>query len=181
MSHQPYDEWVIAGEQLPPDEQNRLNEHLAACPQCRQLKSNLQAVQTRLSTARQVSPAEGFSQRWQAAKQAHLFEQQSRQVLQVRRFFLYIGTATAISLMLLIGMFFTGGEWLTKLVVAANRLHVFNQWTVKIQDFLFAVLQITPPVLPVALWVMLSTVFCILALVWIVSIWRITAQGVKSR
>lgn len=181
MSHQPYENWIIAGEHLPPDEQSQLNQHIADCPQCRQLKCSLHAVQTRLANTAQAAPAEGFTNRWLALRQARLAEQQSRQILQVRRFFLFMGTALILSLMLLIGMLLTGGNWLDMLTNAANRLSTFNQWFVDAQDFMFILLQITPPALPVALWIVISSVFCILALVWIVSIWRITAQGAKSR
>ena len=181
MSHQPFEKWIIAGEHLPPDDQNRLKEHLADCPQCRQLKCNLQAVHTRLTASSQIEPVEGFSQRWQTTLQERLAEQHTKQVLQVRRFFLYIGTATILSLLLLITMILAGGEWIDRLTATAIRLQTFNQWTIEAQDFLFAVLHITPPVLPLTLWILLSTVFSILALVWIVSVWRITIQGVKSK
>jgi hypothetical protein len=181
MCHQPFENWIIEGDSLPPEDRKRLKQHLEVCPQCLRLQGNLQAVHIKLATSRQIAPTEGFKQRWQTTLQHRLDEQHMKQVLQVRRFFLFIGAAAIVSLGLLIAIFLAGGVWIEKLVIAANSLQTIDQWTNGLRDVFFAVLQFIPPVLPLAAWILVSTVFFVLALIWVVSMWRITFQGVKSR
>jgi len=181
MSHQPYEDWILAGEPLPPDQQVRLKEHLEVCSQCSHLKCNVQAVHVKLATARQMKPAEGFTQRWQTTLLRRQEEQRARQTLQIRRFFLFIGSAAVIALVLLFAMFLVGGEWAERLVNVANQMHDINARFVQLQDFLFEVLQVTPPILPLAVWILFSTSICVLAMIWIFSMWHITLKGVRSR
>jgi len=181
MSHQPFESWIIEAEPLGSEDRNQLEAHLESCPQCQLLKTNLQAVHLRLSSARQARPAVGFSQRWQAGLQQRLEEQRMKQVLQVRRFFLLLGAATVVSLALFVLMVTLGGGLDQWLVETANRLQTANQWVGDFQSLLFTVLQVTPPVIPLAVWISVTTVFSVLAMIWIVSLWRITFKGVNSR
>ncbi len=181
MSHQPYENWIIAGEPLPPDQQYQLKEHLEACPQCRHLKCNMQAVHVKLATARQVGPAEGFKQRWQATLLERQEEQHIRQTMQIRRFFLFIGAAAVLSLILLLATFLISGVWADLLVGAANQMHTFNTRAMELKDWFFTFLQVTPPIFPIAVWVLLSMSFGILGIIWILSVWHFTLKGVKSR
>lgn len=181
MSHQPYENWIIAGEPLQPDQQYQLKKHLEACPQCSHLKCSMQAVHVKLATARQVSPAQGFKQRWQATLLERQEEQRIKQTMQIRRFFLFIGAAAVLSMILLMAMFLVGGEWAYRLVGAANQLHLINTRAMELKDLLFSLLQITPPILPIALWILFSISFGILAILWILSMWHFTLKGVKSR
>lgn len=34
MNHEPYEDWLLSGEELTADQQQSLDEHLAACPEC---------------------------------------------------------------------------------------------------------------------------------------------------
>jgi hypothetical protein len=180
MCHQPFENWIIDAEPLAVQDRNRLEAHLESCPQCQLLKTNLQAVNMRLSFARQTRPPEGFTQRWQAGLQQRLEDLRMQQVLQVRRFFLYLGAATVVSLALFILMVTLGGGLDQWLLDTANRLQTANQWVGDLQSLLFTLLQITPPVLPLALWITITTVFSALAMIWIVSLWRLTIKGVNS-
>jgi predicted anti-sigma-YlaC factor YlaD len=181
MSHQPFENWIIAGEPLQPDEQLQLKEHVEVCPQCHQLKCNMQAVHIKLATAKQVGPAEGFKQRWQTTLLERREEMHRKQTMQIRRFFLVIGGAAVTSLILLAGMFLAGGGLFKWILNIANQLHQINNLAVEIQDIILLVLHVTPPVLPVALWIIFSISLCALVMLYLVSVWHVTFKGVKAK
>lgn len=181
MCHQPFENWIIEQSALTPQERRQLEEHLETCPQCKRLQSNMQAVNVRLFSARQANPSPGFSTRWQTTLQNRLEEKRMKEILQIRRFFLFLGTATFVSLILLVLFAIVGGGAVNLLGTTLERLSTATQWLQTLQGYLFALLQITPPVVPLILWISITTVFSILALIWVVSLWRITFQGVKSR
>ncbi len=181
MCHQPFETWIIEETTLTPQEQKLFEEHLEGCAQCARLKASLQAVHVKLTTARQVSPPAGFGARWQVTLQTKLEEERMKQVLQVRRFFLFLGTANVMALVLLVISFLIGGGNFNWLSNTFARLSTVTQWLDGAKGFFFALLHITSPVLPLTIWIIITTVFSILALIWVVSLWRITIQGVKSR
>ncbi len=181
MCHQPFETWILEETKLTQQEQRLLEEHLDGCAQCKQLQNSWQAVHLKLSTTRQVTPAAGFATRWQKTLQNKLEEERMKQVLQVRRFFLFLGTANLLALLLLVIFFIIGGGTFNWLSDTINRLSTATQWFDNIKGFLFALLHITSPALPLTIWIIITTVFSILALIWVVSLWRITFQGVKSR
>ena len=181
MCHQPFENWIIEQAELGVQDRRLLEEHLETCPQCKRLSESMRAVHIRLTTAGQMRPAPGFTARWEMTLQKRLEEQRMKQVLQVRRFFLFLGTATVLSLVLLLLFGTLGGGLFHHLTGTLNRLASTTELIETIQGYVFALLQIAPPAIPIAIWVTVTTVFSALALIWVVSLWRITFQGDKSR
>jgi hypothetical protein len=64
-NHQPYEEWLLSGDTLPPEPAKQLSQHLLTCEQCQMLAAGLQGVEQRLSHAVMAAPASGFATRWQ--------------------------------------------------------------------------------------------------------------------
>ena len=181
MYHQPFETWILEEEALSNEETQSLMLHLETCSQCKKLHDNWQAAEVRLSTAKMASPSAGFSSRWQQTLRDRLEEQKMKQVLQVRRFFLYLGTANILSLIIFAVLFIAGGSTMNMLASFAGRIANLTLWVDRIEGWLFAVLNVAPTTVPLAIWVALTSIFSILALIWIVSLWRITFQGAKSR
>jgi hypothetical protein len=181
MCHKPFENWILEQTQLNVEERRNLEMHLETCQQCKRLQSNWQAVHVKLSTARKASPAAGFAARWQETLQRRIEEQRMKQVLQVRRFFLFLGTASLTSLILLIVFAVLGGSMLNQLASTLNRINAAAEWVGNLQGYFFSLLHFTSPAVPLIIWVSITTVFSILALIWVVSLWRITFQGVNVK
>ena len=79
FNHQPFEEWLLSGETLTPEETQSLQEHLGACEQCRTLAGASQQVDHALRHAPQLAPAPGFVSRWQAQLAARQIKQHRRQ------------------------------------------------------------------------------------------------------
>ncbi len=79
MEHQPYKTWILDEEDLSDDQQRRLNDHLAVCPECAQLSENLNSALVAIREAPEVTAPVGFTQRWSAALAARKREEEKQQ------------------------------------------------------------------------------------------------------
>lgn len=64
MKHQPYEEWILQDDELSPEQQRSLDEHLSRCEQCASLLRAWRDLESRFTTAKLLAPAPGFSGRW---------------------------------------------------------------------------------------------------------------------
>ena len=103
MNHQPFETWIYNEERLEPEEQQKLNDHLQSCEDCRRLSLALEGVRQTFSAAPSPAPAPGFTQRWQARLAGH------KQMVQQRRMWILtlalFGLASLISLGILLLQF----------------------------------------------------------------------------
>jgi len=97
MNHQPFREWLLSEEDLSAEQTQSLREHLAACEDCALIKSSGKEVDALFQSISEVSPAPGFTQRWQL----HLAEYQSSHQ-QRRGWFSIIATAFIAALLLIL-------------------------------------------------------------------------------
>lgn len=84
MTHQPYENWLLIGDPLLPDEEKALRMHLADCTICQDLDAAWNGVEYRLKHAQVVAPAAGFTGRWKeklAVEQVRRHRRQSLVVL----------------------------------------------------------------------------------------------------
>jgi hypothetical protein len=95
LNHQPYEEWLLSGDTLPPEPARQLSQHLLTCEQCQMLATGLQEVEHRLSRAAMVSPAPGFATRWQARLSEERLRRNKRHAL----YFLALSLGGAIVLL----------------------------------------------------------------------------------
>ncbi len=64
MNHEPYEEWLLSGEELTADQQQSLAEHIETCPDCAKIFYAWKAVDQAMRSAPEVEPEPGFSSRW---------------------------------------------------------------------------------------------------------------------
>jgi len=64
MNHQLYENWLLNGDPLLPDEEQALRTHLASCASCQDLDSAWRGVEHKLKYAQPIVPAAGFTARW---------------------------------------------------------------------------------------------------------------------
>jgi hypothetical protein len=95
MNHQPFRNWLLSEEELSAEQTQSLQEHLATCESCAQIKSSVKELDVLFDNTPQVSPTPGFAQRWQS----HLIEYQAFQ--QRRRGWITIGATALIAIVLL--------------------------------------------------------------------------------
>jgi len=79
MSHQPFETWILDQGTLSGEEQRALQDHIGSCEQCRRLDRRWQAVRHELRARPMISPAAGFSKRWQAGLAERRAREQRRQ------------------------------------------------------------------------------------------------------
>ncbi|HSF80472.1 MAG TPA: hypothetical protein VLA49_04540 [Anaerolineales bacterium] len=97
--HQPFESWVFTPEDLAETENQTLHEHLKDCDSCRNLAQALQDMDSQLRIAPMLSPAPGFTARWDARLVAHLTRRQRLQTFWV----MLASIGGAVSLLLLTG------------------------------------------------------------------------------
>lgn len=177
MEHQPFENWIIDELELTPEQTQALAAHTKECSHCRTLQTSWAEIRAQIDAASEAIPAPGFSKRFQK----NLEERRLRQQLQIRRLFLFLVLGAGLS-------FFA---WLV--VIAATTspadllvagVQTFTQLFVNydlIQQTFITLINSVPIVIPLALWIAITCSFVFLSLVWVISVWRISFQGVYKK
>lgn len=79
MDHQKFKSWILNDETLSEEEESLLNEHLAQCADCVQLKANLEAALQVVRTAPEIAAPPDFSRRFMASLAVRKREEEKRQ------------------------------------------------------------------------------------------------------
>jgi anti-sigma factor RsiW len=177
MSHQPYEMWLYDQADLSSDQVQALQAHLQECEQCRGLQKAWKTLDGKIQAAPMVSPQPGFSQRWRAS----LAERRARQqVLQVRRLFIGFLVAALITLLLMVVVFFLTASPVNLLVVLFEEVTKLVIQGSQLQRVIVPWLKTVPLIIPIAGWVIFSSLLSLLSLLWIYSLWRIHSKGVQK-
>jgi hypothetical protein len=100
MKHRLYEGWILAREELTPDQKRDLEAHLRECESCKQLAESDMAVSRVFASVQMAEPEPGFANRWKvrlAEKRMRAHRRQTSLVLAVLSF-----GATAVFLPLLL-------------------------------------------------------------------------------
>jgi len=173
MNHQPFESWLLDEAPLSLDEKRQLTLHLRDCEHCKALA----ATGLALHNAHPAAPAPGFTVRFQERLEAHRLAQRRRNFWGVILFTLaglgMIALWVAPRLALIAD---TPAEWLSLLLgfvffVISTVQAVLNVGVV--------LLRVMPGFIPPYLWLIPASGAAGLALLWGVSVWRLTraAQG----
>jgi predicted anti-sigma-YlaC factor YlaD len=136
MGHQPFETWMLSEENLLPEQEQRLQEHIMGCESCRQMSNAWQEVQEVITATPLVEPAAGFTERWQVRfNEMNLVEFAHRQR---RVSWLFFGLMTGAALLIFsylviqffssvqapVQVFITGVTMWAGLVTLANAVQV---------------------------------------------------------
>jgi predicted anti-sigma-YlaC factor YlaD len=136
MGHQPFETWMLSEENLLPDQEQRLQDHIEVCDSCRQMSNAWLEVQGFLSATTLVKPAPGFTERWQVRfAEMNVAENIRRQK---RTSWLFFGTMIGAAILILgfmavqffssvqapVQVFITGVTMLAGLVTLASAVQV---------------------------------------------------------
>lgn len=176
MNHRPFEDWLLDDQPLNPTQKRELDAHLRACKVCSAIaESNLA-----LRSARLVSPAPGFSVRWQERLVLARRAQRRRSLLGTLFFslggLLFLAILTGPVVVSMIG---SPAEWIT--VMVRTLLFIYTT-TVAVAEAGSVLVRVLPGFIPPFVWLVLFSTLSGFGLLWSVSIWRLMRrpQGVTS-
>ena len=163
--HQLFEEWMFSEEGLSLDDNQSLEEHLDTCDSCRQLSLAWREVESEIQVAPILSPASGFTERWQARLASDRLKQQHRLNLSIL-FFTVGGAALLIivSSVMLIPLF--KSPWPFLLSWAYQLATLYSMTTVyggALTTLVRTLVNIVPPLL----WVAFPVAFGVLSVIWL--------------
>ncbi len=176
MNHRPFEDWLLEDQHLDPAQKRELDAHLRECKSCTAIaEANLA-----LRSARLVTPAPGFSVRFQERLALTRAAQRRRTFIGSLLFgiggLVLLGLLAGPTLFAFIG---SPAEWLT----------LFLNGALFVYSILVAAGEVSPVLLRVLpgfvlpfIWLVVLSGISGLGLLWSVSIWRIARvpQGVQS-
>ena len=166
MNHQPFEEWLLTEKLISPREKLDLDAHLRICSYCSALAETGKA----LHTVKRVSPAAGFSTRFQA----RLAMQKAADLRRKRWGTLLFTFGGLVMLMWLVGpylasFFAAPATWIAALVEWAVFLFTTLQAVTQVGSVL---LRMLPGFVSPFGFMVLVSAFAGIGLLWSVSIWR---------
>jgi hypothetical protein len=142
------------------------------------MKLGWQNTHQQIKAAGMAAPAPGFSQRWQSS----LAERRARQQQsQVRKFFKYLIGINLLSLLGLTATFILGTS---PLDLFSGLLHSSVSaflYAKQAQSFILGAIHSVPLYIPVVVWILISTGFCLAALAWGASMWKYLIKGAGAK
>ena len=174
MNHLPFENWLLNDTPVTPEQQHELELHLRDCSYCMALAETGRM----LKTAKMISPAGGFTARFQA----RLAE---RKIVERRRRLWGSGLFTTGGLALLIwilapyaiSFFASPATWISGMV---GWLVFLGTTLLALVDASRVILSVIPNFLPPFAWMVLLSMFAGIGLLWSVSIWRFAQRGVPQ-
>lgn len=178
IDHQQFEEWVWSESRLDPEQAAALQEHLSSCIKCRELYASWEKIHGEMVRAPVINAPAGFAARWnQDLAERKMFAKE----IQTRRMVLFSFSGALITFLAVIGLTFLMSspvELVTGIVKSISGLiTIINRFG----SVFSSLIRIIPPIIPAFYWVAITTIFSFLALLWIVSIWRIAKQGVTIK
>jgi anti-sigma factor RsiW len=176
MNHQPFESWLLDELPLAPEQKRELDSHLRTCSRCAAL------VETGLAlhAPRMVSPASGFTQRFQTRLAARRIAERRKRFWGIVVFSLAgMGALLLLAFPLLRGLAASPAEWIN--LVLGYLLFIFSS-VQALTEVGSVFLRVVPGFVPPFVWMVLASALAGMSLLWTVSIWRITRvpQGVQS-
>jgi len=166
MNHQPFEEWLLTEKLISPRQKLDLDAHLRNCSYCSALAETGKA----LRTVKKVSPAAGFSTRFQAR-----LAMQKAADLRRKRWGTVLFTFGGLVML----MWLTGPYLASFFAAPATWIAVLIEWAVFLITTLQAVtqagsvlLRMLPGFLSPFAFMVLVSAFAGIGLLWSVSIWR---------
>ena len=168
MNHQPFETWLLEEQPLNIEQKRELKAHLQTCKYCNALFETGLA----LNSKKMVSPAAGFTARFEKRLIAHHIAERRRRfwgliIMVLGGIVLLLGLAGST----ILSIFNSPAEWLTLgigyLLFIITSLQAFTQ-------FGLVLLRVLPEFIPPLGWMVILSTIAGLSLLWTISIWRFT-------
>lgn len=178
MKHRLYEGWIVARDELSPDQEKELSIHLESCPQCNDFAQAEQMVERTFSSVQMVEPLPGFTQRWRARldqKRIKAHRSQTSLLLGL----LSIGTVVLFMPIVL--------QLLSVLISPENLLFDYAKGTVEwlawfelIGQFVMTFLNTLISTVPVYWWLSIAVFLAGMSLLWGISLQRLGFLQIKK-
>lgn len=172
MNHQPFDTWLLDEKPITPEQKRELDLHVRTCAYCAALLETGKAFRS----VKMMSPAAGFTARFQDRLAAHKLAERRRR---------FWGAILFVTGGLAILMWIAGPYLASFFASPASWLSALAEWGVFLITTLRAMTQagsvmlhLVPGFLSPLTWMILLSASAGLILLWSVSIWRFTLRGV---
>lgn len=166
MNHQPFETWLLEDKLISPEQRRELHSHLRTCAYCAALLETGKA----LSSVKMISPALGFTARFQARLAAHKVADRRRR---------FWGAVLFVAGGLAILMWVAGPYLASFLASPATWISALVEWGIYLITTLQAMAQagsvlwhVVPAFVSPFAWMVLLSAFAGISLLWSVSIWR---------
>jgi hypothetical protein len=166
MNHQPFETWLLEDKLISPEQRRELHSHLRTCAYCAALLETGKA----LSSVKMMSPALGFTSRFQARLAAHKVADRRRR---------FWGAILFVAGGLAILMWMAGPYLASFLASPATWISALVEWGIYLVTTLQAMAEagsvlwhVVPGFVPPFAWMILLSAFAGISLLWSVSIWR---------
>lgn len=174
-SHRPFEDWLLGDERLTAEQHGQLRMHLGVCAQCRSLAAGMAAMERTIRESRMAIPEQGFTARWVAALPERRETESRRQALWIGIGLAVSAAAVASALVSLVGQtLFSPWAWIVQTLSALRNVVIWG-WVA--WEFLAAIADGLPSIVPAAWGVAAVAAGIGLTGVWIVSLYRLAAQG----
>ena len=175
MSHELYENWLLADKPLTDEQKSELKVHLQNCPHCQKLADGWQSSRRQILAAGMASPAPGFTNRWQQNLAVH---RQLKQKAATRWLLLALVVSAVISFVILY-LFLSKStalmDWWLQTTLTFERTFI---WVERLGSLLTNWLSGFPAILPPFVVLMIiSSAFAILAILWVSAAKQLSAQG----
>ena len=175
MNHKHFEDLLLSDKPLSPDESYELQEHLQKCAQCRNLKENLESVETLFATTPELEPRLGFSNRW---RERLAIEKKTEVIFRNRWqsliLLVLIGNGLLIALFILgfqfSGYFLNPSQLLLSMIARFTSIYTALNIILEIILVLF---QTIPGVFPPIFWIMSLTLMMVTCFLWFVLLNRL--------
>ena len=166
MNHQPFETWLLEDKLISPEQRRELHSHLRTCAYCAALLETGKA----LSSVKMMSPALGFTSRFQARLAAHKVADRRRR---------FWGAILFVAGGLAILMWMAGPYLASFLASPATWISALVEWGIYLITTLQAMAEagsvlwhVVPGFVSPFAWMVLLSAFAGISLLWSVSIWR---------
>jgi len=182
MNHQPFENWLLSGESLNPEETDALEAHLETCGTCQELNDAWLGVVNLFQDIPDVEPLPGFVSRWQGRlavdRQMELTVRHRWQSIIV---LILIGNVIAGLVFLLSTQFLTTFDtpvslFLTGVYRLASMVSLVNA----VQSILVTLFRTITSVVPVWVWAVLGAGLVGSCATWIISITSLSVLPRRS-
>ena len=176
--HRHFEDLIFSGTSISSAEKKYLIEHLKACPECETLFNSWQAVSKQIQSVQMVKPSPNFVEKW-------YMELDNRKLLartmQARKMLLISSTGTVLALLIAFGLTMVLASPAGLIIGVINSINNFVMVINLLHMFSTTVFNVIPPIIPFYYTLVFSSTFCLLTVLWIYSIWRISLQGVRTK
>jgi hypothetical protein len=175
MNHRPFEDWLLEDIPLTPEQARDLQAHLRTCTTC----ASLMEVNAALRLTKQAAPAPGFSARFQVRLAVRKAEQRRRNI-------------AGLVLLVVMGVGLIGWVAYPYVVAAAQSPgNIFISWLASVILFLTTLqtygqvveifLRTIAGIIPIFAWMIVSSAFAGLLLMWSFTFWKSTTLTMSVR